>query len=1397
MLKKQQNSHLERRGTPRNDADSAHFANYYYFCSLFFEENTLCVYLIIAQRNTTLKHSYIMKKEISLLALALMGCSMQSFAQVSCDNEDEVYKVERFAQRDFRQGEVIVKFKADGAVRRMAPGKFKTTAVSAVDRLFAELGIEEVEPLMPLTGALPANAPRHIKSYSGQTIELQDLSKLYTVRFKMDEQTNVFSVIEKLQTLDEVEFVEPNYLVYLADATEVHEANEVEATTEDAEHVDTSTLWPNEPLVSQLWGLDAINLPQLWMQEKITDKRPVIAILDTGVDITHPDLADNIWTNIHESEDSENADDDANGFKDDVHGWDFVNNSPRIRDNNGHGTHCAGIAGAVGGNGVGIVGANPDALIMPVTVMQSDGTGDVATIIKGIDYAAANGADVISMSFGGYTASAAEEQALGRAYTTAILVAAAGNDGYCMNHAHLEKGQIAPMPMFPAAYNFVLGVQASGQAGQKASFSNYDDDGGFYSAYGEDKLYNYELQAPGANILSAFPGGKYKTLSGTSMACPLAAGAISRLMQSKDISNKEELFGDLIKSTTSVGNLDIFAAYNISDADRQPSLSLITYNLDDSAGDGDGRVDAGEIIDIYPVIRNAWGKAVDIKFSIALVENEDPEIVEIINEEAEFGYTLRSYGKATSANPLRIKISENCADDRHIGLVITCTCNGIPHFAQDIVMVAENMEELSGIISNNVTLYSDKCYKMVANLGVADGGVLTIEPGTLIKVNPGCGLSLAKGGHLKIQGTAEKKIIFTSNGSVWNGITTQWYGAAKPDTIKFVRFEYANHNVPRTGDMEIYEDCEFIYSSSQAPFIVSGKRNNMFYSKGNGSSTGPDRRGEYNNIINNDIFSSYYWDWIGEIPPYDEKNNIFSNYFSVNGKRYYASTALRSSSPILLTTDTPAYLGTSSEKVAHNYVFDINNPYTANVTFGQIDLSNMPTRPYSEAHGIVWKVVVNGKDAQDEFEELAPLGVGKHKFEVYFNRPMNTEVTPFISMGVREPYTQTVIAEDGCWNEAGDIYTAYLTITGKTNCDGLNRIYVADAQDDEYFEIPVEKYRFNVNVQKAGSMATGLMAEAGLGKVNLTWETDAEDFADMMGYNVYRYTINDKGEQSVEQKLNENLVESDETTYTDFDVVPGTTYYYVVKEMGTDLQEHIVSNAVAATPLTAQKGDANGSMTVDVADVVTEVNYLTNQNPQPFIFEAADVNSDNAVNILDVVGTVNLIFRPDAVGIESVDNTATYFVNDGILYVDTPTPLGGAQVSIAAPQGTEFEALEGLSGMEQASFWQNDNAYMLLAYSMSGKYIPMGVQPLLRVGDAEVTDMVLSDTRGHNVLAINDAVTSINALPFGFENYDGAEVRYYDLSGRAISRRQAELQGVHIQSIFMNGQHVKSYKVLK
>lgn len=479
-----------------------------------------------------------------------------------------------------------------------------------------------------------------------------------------------------------------------------------------------------------------MKLPQLWQQPIITQKRPIIAILDTGVDIDHPDLKANIWTNTKESEGAEDYDDDGNGFKDDLHGWDFVNQTGRIGDWNGHGTHCTGIAAAVGGNGIGIVGANPDALIMPVTVMQSDGTGDVATIIKGIDYAVANGADIISMSFGSYGESKAEEQALGRAYQKAVLVAAAGNDGMCLNHAHPGRGQTSPAPMYPGSYTFVLGVQAMNSKGNITDWSNYDDNGPTYSAWGEDKLYNYELLAPGANIESTYPGGNYKSLNGTSMATPMVAGALSRLIQLKEYANKEYLFGDLINACPTTGGLDIYKAFSIKDEDRKPELSFVTYEMDDSTnvGDGDGRADAGEVIDFYPIVRNSWGKAKNIKLSIELGENEDPQIVEFIKKEVDFGSELSAYGKGKSAEPLRIKINDNCADNRHIRLVIKGTCDGMEgEITQDITLTVENGVEIGGVIKKDMTLYPNVHYIVTKNLAVPEGVTLTIKPGTKLE----------------------------------------------------------------------------------------------------------------------------------------------------------------------------------------------------------------------------------------------------------------------------------------------------------------------------------------------------------------------------------------------------------------------------------------------------------------------------------------------------------------------------------------------------------------------------------------------------------------------------------------------------------------------------------------
>ncbi len=1109
----------------------------------------------------------------------------------------------------------------------------------------------------------------------------------------------------------------------------------------------------DDPLFGQQWGLQTMKLPQLWQQPIITQKRPIIAILDTGVDIDHPDLKANIWTNTKESEGAEDYDDDGNGFKDDLHGWDFVNQTGRIGDWNGHGTHCAGIAAAVGGNGIGIVGANPDALIMPVTVMQSDGTGDVATIIKGIDYAVANGADIISMSFGSYGESKAEEQALGRAYQKAVLVAAAGNDGKCLNHVH--PGQFAPAPMYPASYTFVLGVQAMNGEGNIASFSNYDDNGPTYTEWGEDKLYNYELLAPGANIESTYPGGNYKSLNGTSMATPMVAGALSRLIQSKEYANKEYLFGDLINACSATGGLDIYKVFSIKDEDRKPELSFVTYEMDDSTnvGDGDGRPDAGEVIDIYPIVRNSWGKAKNIKLSIELGENEDPQIVEFIKKEADFGSELSAYGKGKSAEPLRIKINDKCADNRHIRFVIKGTCDGMEkEITQDITLIVENGVEIGGVIKKDMTLYPNVHYIVTKNLAIPEGVTLTIKPGTKLEFKD---TYFENNGTLKAIGKPDSMIVLDG---LYPGINRFLH---IKDHLEYVSLNNVRCNMVISM---VAKNCCFtnLYTDHiEGDYAYCNFVNSQFW----GCST-IGSKFENCNLIGNETDVSKLYAAIDLFST--NSSNIFNN--STTG------TYIDEGSNVF-TTDAPNYFGSAKEATVRKSILDIYNNYGTT----EYDLSNMLTRPNADAHGVVWKVVVDGYDAQDEFDMLPPLGVGKHKFEVYFNRPMRTSVTPMVAMGVRMPYTQIPIAEEGTWSADSTVYTTYLTITGKTGADGLNRIYVDGAKDDEGFEIPIENSRFNVNVQAAGSLSTGFMGEAGLGKVTLSWNDVQNSFDDFLGYNLYRYT--DKGDTI---KVNKQLLDNETLEYVDYDVVPGTTYCYQYKVITTDLKETDPSNVVAVTPMTSTLGDANGSGKVDVADVITTVNYASGQNPKPFIFEAADVNTDLQIDILDVVGIIRTILNPNADVSSMAMATATYTVENGIVYVDSPVDLAGVQIQIATEKGSEVTATGEMEGFEQASSWLSDNDFIYLAYSMSGKTLTAGKHAILNIGNAKIMDIRLSDAAGKNVEAKAGELSSITRLGSDVMNVSGI----YTLTGVKLSGRSSDLKKLPAGIYIVDGKKV-------
>jgi len=1444
-----------------------------------------------------------MKKIHYLLAMALLSAvALPLCAQVSNDNEDEVYKVDQRMVQDYVLGQVLVKMK-DGnpATVRRVKGKFQSAGLTGLDAVLNEFGVEDMEQLLP--NAKVAAKPRRAKAFNGTTIVERDLTQLYKVTLPEEKTYETMQLVERLKALDEVEFAEPNYKMYITDA-------------------EIAGSFLGNPYVTQQWYLDAYGVKQLWNKPIVNPKRPVIAIIDTGVDLTHPDLAPNLWTNTAEAEGEAGYDNDGNGFKGDVHGWDFINNTPNVRDFNMHGTHVAGIAAAAN-NGIGIVGANPQALIMPVSVMQSDGTGDVATIVKGIDYAVANGATVLNLSLGTYANSRALRQSLERAYQTAVIVAAAGNDG--LQILPVCKPREPYGPMFPAAYSFVLGVQATTNTGALAAFSNYDCDGPNYSSAStlqDPDGFNYELKAPGTNMLSTISGGKYKVLQGTSMSAPLVAGAISALTMVKDYTkdegliHQEILWGDLLHTD------NIAQAYAVANRPAELDLMKIMYRerkeLSEETEDdysGDGELDAGETVSLYPVIRTTFGAASNIKMHLEMGDEfEDPNTVEILtgaDNKVDFGLHLDAYGKGVSLNPLQLKVADNIADNRHIKMKMVATCDESNVTYEGLfTIVVNNMVKINGLISEDRTLTADHVYLVNDNIGILEGAKLTIEPGTRLEFMEGMGLSSF--GKLVAKGTPEKPIVFTGhNGAKWAGVKSHnstgqhshdavlytnsdntlftllptdatpnkytyqskyiYYGANEDNPGKF--FYLSNYIEDFSNDMtskqELLTDPNYLTSAvlqmlsdweaywSQYPTQRSADKPNgvnvyanlftwstydnprdtlyycrldnmiqdwdyrpymadCVYSESSGSFLLEYLEGIRCNVMNTKSDNSYYgcnltksniinneggdnssrflaWSQI-------RNSNFFNNYVrcGTSGKYYgkYYTLGKAFGTPTIDKSDNPSYLGTSREAIIRPYIYEIGN---APNTYGQVDLSNMLTEPVREAHGIVWKVVVNGKDAQDEYEDLAPLGVGKHKFEVYFNRPMNKAVAPQISFGVRDPWTQNAVAEDGCWNEDGTIYTAYKTITGKTKSDGVNRIYVYGAEDNEYFEIPYEKSRFNVMINAAGSMATGFAAEAKMGRVNLTWNNENNDFDDAMGFNIYRYNYVEKDSLDRYGRttgvkiivpdtvcLNREIVDIETTEFIDYDVKPGETYYYYYKVLSTDLKEYDVSNVVAVTPLTATLGDANGSGDVDVADVITTVNYAAGQDPKPFIFEAADMNTDLSIDILDVVGIIQKILNPNAAREMTIESTATYTIEDGTLYVESPVALAGVQVQLNLDAQKDIEVTEDLNGFEHTSAWLTDNDYLFLAYNMNGKTLTAGKHALLKIGDADVTTLRLSDAQGHNVMVETGETTGITTLGSKVKQQGGI----FNLKGQKVSGKTLDLKKLPKGVYIINGEKV-------
>lgn len=313
------------------------------------------------------------------------------------------------------------------------------------------------------------------------------------------------------------------------------------------------SLIPNDTYYSEQSSyLNQIKAYEAWDKPTSSALRPVIAVLDTGIDINNPDLAPNIWFNPWEVP-GDKIDQDQNGFIDDQYGWDFIANIPggTPKLDTGwtelavqHGTIVAGVAAAVGNNSQGVAGVTWRARIMPVRVLDSKGTGDTVTVARGIDYAIRNRADIINLSFVGSLSDPVLEDAIKRAYSAGILVvAAAGNEAAL----GVDMNIVPQYPVCddgPNGENFVIGVAAVDASDRLADFSNYGSKCIDISAPGVGIYSTQYVNA--AELKLAKPYGGY--WSGTSVAAPLVSGALALLKSAYPTYSPSQLRDILIAS---------------------------------------------------------------------------------------------------------------------------------------------------------------------------------------------------------------------------------------------------------------------------------------------------------------------------------------------------------------------------------------------------------------------------------------------------------------------------------------------------------------------------------------------------------------------------------------------------------------------------------------------------------------------------------------------------------------------------------------------------------------------------------------------------------------------------------------------------------------------------------
>ena len=500
-----------------------------------------------------------MRAQLHSIAAAILILNSMIWSGAAAGSRPPVAGDARALGRWPQEGVIVVRLREGGA----GVGN-KTLGIHAADQLLARHGLDRIEPIRSTTR--PPRKPGRI-----------DLGHVYRVHYTGGTAPEI--VARDLARLPQVVYAEPLY---------VHTLDVIPNDT----HYPTQQVYYNK-----------MRLPQAWDTTKGEQGSVVVAIVDGGTDWRHGDLLANVWTNPGET-DGNLVDDDGNGFVDDMHGWNFANNSndptglPATPNNAAHGTHTAGIACAVANNANGVAGASWNARLMPINVGSPTGDQAILAGYEGVLYAIENGADIINCSWGGQGSPTVFEQEI-CTYAReqgSVMVCAAGNNNSSGEH-------------YPSAYEGVLGVATVSNLDVRVSSSNY----GTW----------VDVSAQGSSILSTFPNNTYGSLTGTSMSSPHVAG-ICALVKTRYPGYTADQVRERVRVTSdNIDNVNPsrrgLLGYGRVNAEQAllkntPAVRVSDFALTD--GDGDGVVEPGEIVTVSVTVTNYLAACTGLTFKL-------------------------------------------------------------------------------------------------------------------------------------------------------------------------------------------------------------------------------------------------------------------------------------------------------------------------------------------------------------------------------------------------------------------------------------------------------------------------------------------------------------------------------------------------------------------------------------------------------------------------------------------------------------------------------------------------------------------------------------------------------------------------------------------------------------